>query len=99
MIVVYASKWAVLAALLQKHEGLYWPVTFSSRTLTHNEVNYGMVEKEVLALLRMLDIWYTMLLSRETTVLTRYSTVAWLLQFSGLNGRLGQWLHFYQNGH
>ena len=26
-IVVYASKWAVSAALLQKHEKVYWPVT------------------------------------------------------------------------
>ena len=51
VIVVYASKWAVSAALLQEHDGVYWPVTFSSRTLKPNEVNYGMVEKEVLALL------------------------------------------------
>ena len=41
MIVVYASKWAVSAALLQKHEGVYWPINFSSRTLNPNEVNYG----------------------------------------------------------
>ena len=91
VIVVYASKWAVSAALLQEHDGVYWPVTFSSRTLKPNEVNYGMVEKEVLALLRMLDVYYTLLVSRELTVLTRHSTLAWLLQSSGLNGRLGRW--------
>ena len=68
---LYASKWAVSAALLQKYEEVYWPVTFSIRTLKPNEVNYGMVEKEVLSLLRMLDICYTMLVSREITVLTR----------------------------
>ena len=57
---VYASKWAVSAALLQKHEGVYWSITFSSRTLKPNEVNYAMVEKEkILALLRMLDICYS----------------------------------------
>ena len=33
VIVVYASKWAISAALLQEHDGVYWPVTFSSRTL------------------------------------------------------------------
>ena len=32
-----------------------------------------------------------MLVSREITVLTRYSTSAWLLQSSGLNARLGRW--------
>ena len=47
VIVVYASKWAVSAALLQEYDGVYWPVTFSSRTLKPNEVNYRMVEKEV----------------------------------------------------
>ena len=54
VIVVYASKWGVSAALLQNPDGTYWPVTFSSRTLKSNEVNYGMAEKEVLALLRIL---------------------------------------------
>ena len=49
-----------------------------------------MVEKEVLALLRILDLGYTMLVSREVKVLTRHSTVAWLVQSSGINGRLGR---------
>ena len=97
MIVVYARKWAVSAALLQKHEGLYWPVTISSRTLKPNEVNYGMVEKDVIALLRMLDIFYTMLVSREVTVLTRYSTLAWLLESSSLNGIVGRWAALLSN--
>ena len=47
VIVVYASKWAVSAALLQQHDGVYWPATFTSRTLKPNKINYGMVEKEV----------------------------------------------------
>ena len=50
VIVVYASKWVVSAALLQKHDKVYWPITFSSRTLKPDEVNYDMVEKDVLAL-------------------------------------------------
>ena len=71
VIVVYASKWAVSAALLQEYDGAYWSVTFTNRTLKPNDINYGMVEKEVLALLRILDIGYTMLVSREIKVLTR----------------------------
>ena len=58
VIVVYASKWAMSAALLHKHEGAYWPVTFSSSTIKANEVNYGMVKNKVLALMKMLDICY-----------------------------------------
>ena len=97
VIVVYASKWAVSAALLQEYDGVYWPVTFSSRTLQPNEVNYGVVEKEVLALLRMLDICYTILVSHEIKVLARYSTLAWLLQSSGLNRWLGRWAALLSN--
>ena len=97
VIVVYASKWAVSAALLQNYDGVYWPVTFTSRTLKSNEINYGMVEKEVLALLRILDVCYTILVGREIHVFTRYSTLAWLVQSSGLNGRLGRWAALLSN--
>ena len=51
VIVVYASKWAVSASLLHEYVGVYCPVTFMSRTLKPNEINSGMAEKEVLALL------------------------------------------------
>ncbi|POM71072.1 LOW QUALITY PROTEIN: Reverse transcriptase [Phytophthora palmivora] len=47
VVVVYASKWAISAALMQEHDGVYKPVTFTSRTLKPNEINYGMVDKEV----------------------------------------------------
>ena len=33
VIVVYASKWIVSASMLQEYDGVYWPVTFTSRTL------------------------------------------------------------------
>ena len=91
VIVVYASKWAISAALMQEQDGVYWPVTFTSRTLKANEINYGTVDKEVLALLRILDVCYTSLAGRSLKVLTRHSTLAWLMQAPGLNGRLGRW--------
>ena len=96
-IVVYASKWAISAALIQEHDGVYWPVRFTSRTRKSNEINYGTVEKKVLALLRMLDVCYTTLVSREVKVLTRHSTLSWLVRSSGLNGRLGRWAALLSN--
>ena len=39
VIVVYACKWAVSATLMQEYDGVYWPVTFTSRTLKANELN------------------------------------------------------------
>ena len=67
------------------------PVTFTSRTLKPNEVNYGIVDKEVLALLRILDLCYASLVTRPIKVLTRHSTLAWLVRSPGLQGRLGNW--------
>ncbi|OWY90518.1 LOW QUALITY PROTEIN: reverse transcriptase, partial [Phytophthora megakarya] len=40
VVVIYADKWAISAALMQEHEGVYHPVTFTSRTLKPNELNY-----------------------------------------------------------
>uniref|UniRef100_H3H5Y4 Uncharacterized protein n=1 Tax=Phytophthora ramorum TaxID=164328 RepID=H3H5Y4_PHYRM len=91
VIVVYASQWAISAALVQEHDGVYWPVTFTSRTLKPNEINYGIVDKEVLALLRMLDVNYTLLATRSILVLSRHSTLAWLVNSAGFQGRLGNW--------
>ncbi|KAE8952367.1 hypothetical protein PR001_g33322, partial [Phytophthora rubi] len=76
VVIVYASEWAVSASLVQDHDGVYLPVMFTSRTLKQNELNYGVVEKEVLALLRMLDLGYSMLAGRPIQVLARHSTLA-----------------------
>ncbi|OWZ10981.1 reverse transcriptase [Phytophthora megakarya] len=66
-------------------------MTFTSRTLKSNELNYGIAEKEVLALLRILDLNYNALVGRPIHVLTRHSTLAWLFRSTALQGRLGQW--------
>ena len=47
MIVVYASKWAVYAALLQEPEGTYWINTLLSRSLNSSSFNKIMLEKEL----------------------------------------------------
>ncbi|KAE8909730.1 hypothetical protein PF005_g22221 [Phytophthora fragariae] len=91
VVVVYANEWAISAALMQEHDAVFHPVMFASRTLKSNELNYGIVEKEVLALLRVLDLGHNLLVGREIKVLARYSTLAWLFRPSGLQGRLGQW--------
>ncbi|ETL77354.1 hypothetical protein L917_21706 [Phytophthora nicotianae] len=57
--------------------------------LKPNELSYGMVEKEVLALLRILDVCYSTLVTRPIKALTRHSTLAWLARSTGLQGRLG----------
>ncbi|KAE9046107.1 hypothetical protein PR003_g1779 [Phytophthora rubi] len=91
VVVVCVNDWAIAAALMEDHDAGFHPVLFASRTLSSNELNYGIVDKEVLALLRVLDLGHNLLVGREIKVLTRYSTLAWLFRSSGLQGRLGQW--------
>ncbi|KAG3069596.1 hypothetical protein PI125_g23174 [Phytophthora idaei] len=90
-VVVYASDWAISASLMQEYDRIYYPINFISRTLKPNEINYGVVEKEILALLRVLDLNYKLLVGRPIRILTRYSTLVWLFKSAGLQGRLGQW--------
>ncbi|GMF44443.1 unnamed protein product [Phytophthora fragariaefolia] len=45
----------------------------------------------------MLDVCYTQLVTRSIKVLTRHSTLAWMLNSSGLQGRLGRWATFLSN--
>ncbi|OWZ05746.1 reverse transcriptase [Phytophthora megakarya] len=63
-VVVYASDWAISGSLMQEYDQIYHPVTFASRTLKSNELNYGIAEKEVLALLRILDLNYNTLITK-----------------------------------
>jgi hypothetical protein len=91
VVVLYASQWAISASLMQEHDGVYWHVTFTSRTLKSNELNYSTDDKEVLALLRILDVCYTLLVSRSIKGLSRHSTLAWPFSSSGFDGRLGKW--------
>ncbi|OWZ15327.1 reverse transcriptase [Phytophthora megakarya] len=76
VVIVYTSDWAISASLTQEQDGIYHPVAFASRTLKTNELNYNVTEKEVLVLLRILDLYYNLLFGREIRVLTRHSTLA-----------------------
>ncbi|OWY91459.1 reverse transcriptase, partial [Phytophthora megakarya] len=68
-VVVYASDWAISGALMQEYDQIYHPVTFANRTLKSNELNYGIAEKEVLALLRILDLYYNALVGLQWAAL------------------------------
>ena len=67
------------------------PVTFTNRTLKANELNYSTVETEVPVSLRILKIFFTMLVNLPLKVLTRHSTLVWvrkLCRFAGAVGKL-----------
>ncbi|KAJ0391130.1 hypothetical protein ATCC90586_010973 [Pythium insidiosum] len=91
IVVIYANDWAVASSLLQENEGSLEPITFCSRVLKQHELKFALAEKEALALLQMLNAQATLLLGRPIKVLTRHSTLAWLMTAKGLQGRLEKW--------
>ncbi|GMF32513.1 unnamed protein product [Phytophthora fragariaefolia] len=60
-VMLFANEWALSTTLMQEHDGVMHPVRFCGRVLKDNVVNYHPAEKEVLALLLLLNTWYTQL--------------------------------------
>jgi hypothetical protein len=98
VIIPHANAWAVGAVLGQEHEGVVVPVRFTGRTLHDGELNYHIAEKEVLAVLRVLSVFYTLVAGQELVVYTRYSTLKWILNSKSVQGRTLQWSALLSRG-
>ena len=90
-VIVYANPWAVSAVLGQELDGNIHPVRFTGRTLHEGGLKYHASEKEVLALLRVLNSFYTLVVGQSIKVYTRYSVLKWLMRSKTLQGRCLQW--------
>ncbi|OWZ23671.1 hypothetical protein PHMEG_0001401 [Phytophthora megakarya] len=78
VMVVCASDWAISGALMQEYDQIKYSVMFARRMLTLNVLNYEISEKEVLPLMRILDLNYNTLIGRHTRVLMRHSILGYL---------------------
>ncbi|KAJ0391413.1 hypothetical protein P43SY_011326 [Pythium insidiosum] len=90
-IILHANGWAVSAVLAQEHEGKLWPVRFTGRTLQDAELRYHESEKEVLALLRVLKTFYTLVAGHDLVVYTRFSVLKWIMTSKSIGDRLLKW--------
>jgi hypothetical protein len=84
----------VSAVLAQEHDGKLWPVRFTGRTLHDAELRYHESKKEVLALLRVLTTFYTLVAGSELIMYTRFSVLKWLMTSKSLGDRLLKWATF-----
>ncbi|OWY93660.1 reverse transcriptase [Phytophthora megakarya] len=93
VIIPHANPWAACAVLGQEHEGLIHPVRFTGRVLKESELRYHITEKEVLAILRTLEVFSPLIHESEflVVVYTRYSVLKWLLQSNTADGRHLKW--------
>ncbi|GMF48998.1 unnamed protein product [Phytophthora fragariaefolia] len=68
------------------------PDRFTGRVLNDAELRYHVVEKEVIAVLRVLQAFRTLLEGCRLEVYTRYSVFRWILQSKTADGRCVPWV-------
>ena len=92
-----ASDKAIGCILGQKDdEGREYACLYSSRVLHGAELNYGITEKECLAVVWGVKQYRHYLHGTKFTVITDHSALVWLMQIKDPNGRLARWAIYLQ---
>lgn len=87
-----ASSYGVGAMLTQTRDGKEHPIAYMSRSLAPSERNYGITERETLAVITALEHWRCYLENGKTfTVYTDHSALKWFLTLNNPTGRLARW--------
>jgi len=89
-----ASDYGVGGVLLQQNDdGIWQPVSFTSRKLKDVETRYTVTEKECLAVVHSLRKWRHYLHGVPTfTVVTDHIALKWLMNLKDPRGRLARWM-------
>ncbi|OWY96101.1 hypothetical protein PHMEG_00033722, partial [Phytophthora megakarya] len=72
-------------------DGLVQPVRFTGRVLSDAELKYHIVEKEVLAVMRVLHVFKNMIEGCPLIIYTRHSVLKWVINSKTVEGRLVPW--------
>ncbi|GMF15389.1 unnamed protein product [Phytophthora fragariaefolia] len=91
VIIPHANKWVACAVLGQEYDGVIQPVRFTGRVLIDSEVRYHIAEKEVVAIMRVLEVFRTIVENFHIVVYTRYSVLSWLMKSKSADGRCVRW--------
>ena len=93
-----ASGDAVGAILSQEQEGTERVIAYSGRAMNKHEQNYGITEKEALAVITAIKSFDPYLRNNSFTIITDHSALKWLFgtRKNEPVGRLGRWILFLQ---
>ncbi|GMG17964.1 unnamed protein product [Phytophthora fragariaefolia] len=93
VIIPHANPWAACAVLGQMHDGVIQPVRFTGRILNEFELRYHIAEKEMLAILRVMELFRPLIYGSASPVViyTRYTVLKWLLNSNSIEGRCLKW--------
>lgn len=91
LLLTDASNEAIGHILAQKYDGKYLPIKYGGRTLNSAEKNYGVSEKEALALVHAIGKNHQYLHGRIFDVYTDHQPLQSLLNAKDPSGRLARW--------
>ena len=86
-----ASELGLGAVLSQLKDGEEHPVAFVSRKLLPREKNYSVIEKECLAIVWSLQMFYVYLFGQRFTIETDHQPLSWLEKMKNANQSLTRW--------
>lgn len=86
-----ASNFAIGAVLSQGQIGSDKPIAFASRTLNESEINYSVIEKELLAIIWATKYFRPYLYGRKFNIITDHKPLQWLMSLKEPNSRLTRW--------
>ena len=92
-----ASNIRIAAVLMQIKEGKKVLISAASRTLTSAEKNYGIVEREALAVVWGIQYFRTYLFGKTFLVITDHQCLKYLQTFKNPNSRMVRWLMSLQD--
>lgn len=87
-----ASDYGIGALLTQTIDGIEHPIAYMSKSLSKQERNYSITEREALAVLEALEHWRCYVDDgRKFIVYTDHSALKWFLNLNNPTGRLARW--------
>lgn len=86
-----ASSVGIGGVLIQNVEGIEHPIAYYSRCLNTHERNYGITERELLAVLDSVTHFRPYIEGAHFSVITDHSSLKWLGSLSNPSGRLARW--------
>ncbi|GMF55087.1 unnamed protein product [Phytophthora fragariaefolia] len=91
IIIPNANLWTAGAVLGQEYDGVIQPVRFTGRVHHDAGLRYHIAEKEVLAVIRLLQVFKTLVEDCPLIVYNRYSVLKWEIKSKTADGRTVPW--------
>ena len=91
-----ASDYATGAVLSIEKEGVWHPVAFSSHSMTPQERNYLIADKEMLSVIQALEQWHHYLegARHQFKIWNDHVNLQWFMQRQDLNQRQARWVQY-----